>query len=247
MDCLILCAGYATRLYPLTENMPKPLLEIKGKTILDWIIDDIDTTRKIDRFILVSNHKFLSHFTDWASKKKIQTPIVILDDGTTCNENRLGAVSDIQLAISQLHVSSDLFVAAGDNVLDFSLRTLFSYFEQKQTTCVMRYTETDPEKLKRSGVAEVDATDLITNMEEKPSVPKGTSLIPPFYLYKKEDLPLIGQGIAEGCGIDAPGSFLAWLCKKRPIHAMKMPGNRYDIGNMQSYKLVQDTYTGVVK
>lgn len=245
MDCLILAAGYATRLYPLTEHMPKPLLEVCGKTILDWIVDDISESGKVNRFIIVSNHKFFTHFSDWAAKKDLPESIVVLDDGTTANENRLGAVADIQLAIDRLNLSDDLLVAAGDNVLDFSLKALLSYFEKKGTTCVMRYTETNPEKLKRAGVAEIDADDRIIHMEEKPEIPKGNSLIPPFYLYKKEDLPLIRKGIEAGCGIDAPGSFIAWLCQKRPIHALLMPGSRYDIGNLESYKQVQETYRGI--
>ncbi len=117
MKCLILAAGYATRLYPLTENFPKPLLEVKGKTILDWLVDDIDTCGLMDQYIIVSNHKFVDHFEQWAKEKKQN--IIVLDDGTSTNETRLGAVKDIQLAIDELKLDDDLLIIAGDNVTGF--------------------------------------------------------------------------------------------------------------------------------
>ena len=125
MKCLILAAGYATRLYPLTENFPKPLLEVKGKTILDWLVDDIDTSGLVDQYIVISNHKFVGHFEKWAAGKKQN--MAVLDDGTSTNETRLGAVKDIQFAIDKLKLDDDLLVIAGDNVLDFSLVEFIKY------------------------------------------------------------------------------------------------------------------------
>ena len=124
MKCLVLAAGYATRLYPLTENFPKPLLKVGDKTILDHLLDDIDKTKKINEYIIVSNHKFINHFNDWKNNKKLNSPITIIDDGTTSNETRLGAVADISLAINKLKIDEELMVIAGDNILDFSLSNL---------------------------------------------------------------------------------------------------------------------------
>ena len=138
MKCLILAAGYATRLYPLTENFPKPLLKVNEKTILDWLVDDIDTSGVIDEYVVISNHKYVQHFRDWA-KTKAQK-ISVVDDGTSTNETRLGAVKDIQFAIDQLKIDDDMLVIAGDNVLDFSLVKLIRYAEKKGTSCVMRST-----------------------------------------------------------------------------------------------------------
>lgn len=123
MKCLILAAGYATRLYPLTENFPKPLLKVGEKSILDWLVDDLVETTDIDEFVVISNHKFAQHFEDWKNNKKKVRPyeITVIDDGTSTNETRLGAVKDIQLAVEMLNISDDLLVMAGDNVLDFSL------------------------------------------------------------------------------------------------------------------------------
>lgn len=243
MKCLILAAGYATRLYPLTENFPKPLLKVGDKTILDWLVDDIDTSGEVDEYIVISNHKFAAHFEKWAAKKPQK--ITVVDDGTSTNETRLGAVKDIQFAIEKCNIDSDVLVIAGDNVLDFSFTKFITYAKQKQTSCIMRYFEKDEKKLQRGGVVCVDENDKITAMEEKPSSPKSNWACPPFYYYTKEDTRLVKKGIEAGCGTDAPGSYIAWLCKETDVHAMEMPGSRYDIGNLESYEKVQKEYKGI--
>ncbi len=245
MKCLILAAGYATRLYPLTENFPKPLLKVGEKTILDWLVDDIDTAGLVDEYVVISNHRFASHFEDWA-KTKAQK-ITVVDDGTESNETRLGAVRDIQFAIEQLGIDDELLVIAGDNVLDFSLTGFVKYAKQKGTSCIMRYYEGDGKKLTKCGVAQVDESDLVLSLEEKPAQPRSNWCCPPFYFYTREDARLVKEGIAAGCGVDAPGSYIAWLCSRTPVHAMEMPGRRYDIGNLESYAAVQKEYRGITR
>ena len=245
MKCLILAAGYATRLYPLTENFPKPLLPVGEKTILDWLTDDIDTLGLVDEYVVISNHKYAPHFETWAAAKPQR--ITVIDDGTSTNETRLGAVKDIQFAIDTLGLNDELLVIAGDNVLDFSLTRFIAYAKEKQTTCIMRYFEPDAARLKKCGVAEVDETDLVLSLEEKPAEPKSHWCTPPFYFYTREDARRIQDGIAQGCGTDAPGSFVAWLCERSPVHSMEMPGSRYDIGNLESYRHVQETYKGITR
>lgn len=245
MKCLILAAGYATRLYPLTENFPKPLLEIKGKTILDWLVDDIDTLGAIDEYVVISNHRFARYFEAWAKTKPMK--ITVVDDGTSTNETRLGAVCDIQYAIDKLGLDDDMLVIAGDNVLDFSLTRFIAYAKEKKTSCVMRYYEPSERKLRGCGVVTIDDKDLILNMTEKSPNPATHWCCPPFYFYTREDAKLVKTGIEAGCGTDAPGSFIAWLCKKTKVHAMEMPGRRYDIGNLESYEQVQKEYKGITK
>ncbi len=243
MKCLILAAGYATRLYPLTENYPKPLLKVGEKTILDWLIDDIDSSGLVDEYIVISNHKFAHHFEAWAAEKSQN--ITVVDDMTESNETRLGAVRDIQFAIDSRSLDDDMLVIAGDNVLDFSLTEFVRYARLKGTSCIMRYYEADERRLSKSGIVTVDENDLITSMEEKPAEPKSHWCCPPFYYYTREDARLVEKGIASGCGIDAPGSYTAWLCTKTAVHAMEMPGRRYDIGNLESYAKVQEEYKGI--
>ena len=245
MKCLILAAGYATRLYPLTENFPKPLLKVQDKTILDWLVDDIDGAGLVDEYIVISNHKFARHFQEWAAGKRQK--ITVVDDGTSTNETRLGAVCDIRFAVDSLGLTGDMLVIAGDNVLDFSLQHFVRYADRKQTSCVMRFEEPSEERLHKCGVLEIDDSDRIMSMEEKPARPKSHWVCPPFYYYTAEDAARIPAAIADGCGTDAPGSFIAWLCRHTAVYAMEMPGRLYDIGNLQSYEEVQQQYPGIVK
>ena len=244
MKCLILAAGYATRLYPLTENFPKPLLDVNGKPILDWLVDDIDSLGEVDEYVVISNHKFAHHFDAWAEGKAQK--ITVVDDGTDTNETRLGAVCDIQFAIEKLSLDDDMLVIAGDNVLDFSLTKFIEYARAKNSSCIMRYYEPELKKLQKSGVVTVDESDLVLGMTEKSPTPASNWCCPPFYFYTKADARLVKEGIAEGCGTDAPGSYIAWLCKKTAVHAMEMPGKRYDIGSLESYEQVKKDYKGIV-
>ena len=243
MKCLILAAGYATRLYPLTENFPKPLLKVGEKTILDWLVDDIDTAGTVDEYVVISNHKFAHHFDEWAKTKSQK--ITVVDDGTDSNETRLGAVKDIQFAIDSLGLVDDMLVIAGDNVLDFSLTKFIEYAQKKGSSCIMRYYEPDFNKLLKCGVVTIDEEDNILDMTEKSPEPATNWCCPPFYYYTKEDARLVSKGIESGCATDAPGSYIAWLCKQTSVFAMEMPGKRYDIGNLESYEKVKKEYKGI--
>ena len=245
MKCLILAAGYATRLYPLTENFPKPLLAIRDKTILDWLVDDIDASKEVDEYVVISNHKYAHYFEDWAKAK--EQKVTVIDDGTYSNETRLGAVNDIQFAIETLGIDDDMLVIAGDNVLDFSLNKFISYAKKKQSSCIMRYYEPEEKKLLKSGVVDIDASDRVISMTEKSPAPATHWCCPPFYYYTKEDARLVKSGIESGCGTDAPGSYIAWLCTQTTVHAMEMPGKRYDIGDLVSYENVKTTYIGIAE
>lgn len=242
MKMIILAAGYATRLYPLTENFPKPLLKVGEKTILDWLVDDVEISGKIDEYVVISNHKFVSHFEKWAASKPMN--ITVVDDGTSTNETRLGAVVDIQFALSTCG-TDDCLVIAGDNVLDFSLTKFINYAITKNASCCMRHFEAELKKLQKTGVLSIDEQDRVLEMAEKPQEPKSNWACPPFYFYKAADISRIEEALKDGCGKDAPGSLIAWLCKKAPVYAFEMPGRRYDIGDMQSYENVKKEYNGI--
>ena len=232
MKCIILAAGYATRLYPLTEIFPKPLLEVGDKPILDWLIEDLDSV--IEEFIVVTNHKFYNHFINWSKGKRV----IVLDDGTTCNEKRLGAVNDIKLAVDCLNPKEDCMVMAGDNMLDFSLKGFVEFFKEKSSSCVMCHEENKLEALQKTAVITIDDNNLITSYEEKPKEPKGNLAVPPFYIYRASDLRRISEALDNGCAYDAPGSFASWLSKQTNMYAYRMPGKRYDIGDLNSYKKI---------
>ncbi|MBQ4562326.1 MAG: nucleotidyltransferase family protein [Clostridia bacterium] len=240
MKCLILAAGYATRLYPLTENFPKPLLTVGDKTILDWLIEDIDRSGMIDEYIVISNGKFAEHFEKWAPER-----VRVVNDNTFTNETRLGAVKDIKFALDTLGIDDEIMVIAGDNLLDFSLCSFLEYYKEKKASSVMRFYEADENKLLKCGVVTVDENDRITEMTEKSPTPATHWVCPPFYIYTREDAARIGEALEDGCGYDAPGSLVSWLCKKSAVYAMEMPGKRYDIGNLESYEKVKAEYKGI--
>ncbi len=233
MICILLCAGYATRMYPLTENFPKPLLTIKGKTIIDYLIDDLENNSSISKYIIVSNHKFINHFNEWKFTRKEN--ILVLDDGSTCNENRLGAVKDIWFAIEKENVNDDIIVLAGDNLLDFSLKGFIDFSKEKESNAVMRYYEGEKNRLQRTGVAVIDDNEKILEMAEKPQEPKSNWAIPPFYIFTKESLVEIKNGIDSGCKVDAPGGFIEWFSNRNDVYAYLMPGKRIDVGNLEDY------------
>lgn len=243
MTGIILAAGYATRMYPLTLNFPKPLLEVGGKKIIDHLLEDGERSG-IERFIVVSNHKFISLFREWAEGKE---NVMVLDDGSVDNEHRIGAVKDIEFAIEKAGIDDDTLILAGDNVLDFSLSSFIEYGKAKGTSCIMRHRETDRARLRKTGVVTIDQDDLVLSMEEKPKEPKSEWAVPPFYYYVKEDLPLIKEGIENGCGTDAPGSFVSYLAERRPVHAFLMPGKRFDVGSIEGYEKIRKEYKGIEK
>ena len=281
MKTIVIAAGYATRLYPLTENFPKPLLEIGKSTILDRLLDDIDTIPEIEEHIVVTNGKFAEIFREWAGgrdfstrpdglgrndtaavissggeaggyvissdgeagvEKSITKPIHIINDGTFTNETRLGAVRDLILALETFNVDDDILVVAADNILDFSLRGFVEAFRQRGTSMLMCYHEPELYKLQRTGVIEVDDNFRVLAMQEKPQEPKSHWAVPPFYIYRKEDLPLIRSAIQNGCGADAPGNLAHYLVDKTTVHAWPMPAGRFDIGSLDTYQEAKQKY-----
>ena len=247
MICIVLAAGYATRLYPLTENFPKPLLDVGGKPILDHLLNDIDKQADIKGIVVISNHKFISHFEKWKNERSFKNPITVLDDGSTDNDDRLGAVRDIEFAVRELDIKDDLLVIAGDNVVDFSFGEFIDFARKKDTSCVMCHEEHNIDKLRKTAVITKTDDNLITSYEEKPYDPKGSLAVPPFYFYKNKDAGRIGEAILNGCGTDAPGSFAAWLSRQTEVYAWDMSGKRYDIGDMESYRAVQRIFGKKVK
>ena len=161
MKCLILAAGYATRLYPLTKDTPKPLLEIAGKSILERLLDKISVIDKIDHVYVVTNSRFAHAFNDWVGSYQYSKPITVIDDGTTSNENRLGAIGDIQYVLDQTGIADDLMILAGDNLFDFDLREFEQFFQEKNADVITAYEISDIELQRRVGIVELDSSAKI--------------------------------------------------------------------------------------
>jgi glucose-1-phosphate thymidylyltransferase len=234
MKNIVIAAGYATRLGELTKNFPKPLLEIGNSTILGRMLDDIDTIDEINEHIIVTNHKFAPIFEKWASEQRYSKPVTIIDDGSTTNDNRLGAVCDLLLAIDG--ENDDLLVVAADNLLFFSFQEFVDFAREKDTSCIMCHEQPSIEKLQRTGVVELDADNRVLGMEEKPQVPKSHWAVPPFYIYMKKDLELIRHSVENGCGKDAPGNLAHYMVEHTTMHAWPMSAGRFDIGSLDTYE-----------
>jgi len=244
MKGVILAAGYATRMYPLTEHTPKSLLPVAGVPVIDYIMAKIVQVEEIDRVYLISNAKFFEQFRDWLDRRDWPKPIEIINDGSTRNENRRGAIGDLGLAIEEAGIDDDVLVLAGDNLFEFSLCDFVSFFDEKgRSAAVTIREEHDPERLRRVGVAEVDEDWCVLSFTEKPEQPRSNYGSPAFYIYGREVLPMVRQYVDEGNNPDAPGNLIAWLHSRRPVYGFLFREMRYDIGNMETYREVDRIYT----
>jgi len=243
MKAIILAAGYATRLYPLTLNQPKALLPIAGKPIIDYIVDQIETIDVIDELIVISNEKFFPHFSQWSNKRESRLDITILNDKTTDDSNKLGAVGDIQFAIDELKIDDEILVMAGDNIFTFALKDFYDEYKAKDTDMILVKEINEIEELRRMANVSLDADGKVTDMEEKPQNPKSNIAAFASYIYKKDTVKMIKQYLDEGNNPDAPGFFPSWLYKQKAVHAYKFEGECYDIGTPKSYKEVDEIFS----
>lgn len=242
MKAIILAAGYATRLYPLTENQPKALLPIAGKPILDYIVDQIETISEIDSVIIVSNKKFYEHFLNWKANRKSRLDITVLNDNTTEDGSKLGAVGDINFAIEKENVKEDALILAGDNIFTFKLKDFIDFYKEKNTDLITVKELDSIADLKRMGNALLDEKGKVLSMVEKPENPPSNTAVYAVYLYKKETLPIVKEYLDEGQNPDAPGFFPSWLYKKKDLYAYIFNGECYDIGTPESYKKVNEIF-----
>ena len=228
MKALILAAGYATRLRPLTDSFPKMLLPLAERPMLDYLLDRIREVDEIDEIHLVTNAQFAPAFRDWAPED-----VTVHDDGTTSNEDRLGAIGDIAFTIERagLH-GEDLFVVAGDNLIGYSLPEYVAFWRDKGGSAIAVYEVEDRSLLPQYGVVELDDDDRVVGLEEKPSEPKSNLAATAAYLYRGADLELLSKYLEEGNAPDAPGNFAVWLHTRAPLYGYRFSGEWHDIGDL---------------
>jgi len=222
MKALILAAGYATRLRPLTDSTPKQLLPVGGRPMVDWILDRIEET-SAEEIHLVTNALFAEDFARWAEGKDV----VVHNDATTSNEDRLGAIGDIRF----VGLDDDLLVIAGDNLFDYSLDDYEAYWRARDGSCIAVFDVGDPELAKQYGIVDVDENDRVTDFIEKPENPATTLCATATYFYEREHVRLIATYLAEGNPPDQPGNYVAWLHRRAPVYAYRFEGDWYDIGD----------------
>jgi len=242
MKAIILAAGYATRLYPLTENMPKALLEIGKRPIIDYIVDEINSVSEVSDIYVITNHKFADNFFEWAKKASSRVPITVIDDGTLTEGTRLGAIGDIKYVIDERKIDDDIMVIAGDNYFTYSLRDYHNFYKEKNsdTICVKPFS--DRSELSRFGIALISEEGRVLNIEEKPENPKSNLVVYAAYMYQKDTVPLFETYLKEGNNPDAPGHFVVWLYDKKPVYAYSFSEECYDIGTLESYEAVKSLF-----
>ncbi len=243
MKCILLCAGYATRLFPLTENFPKALLEVGGRAILDYTLDKVNEIDEIDEIYLVTNAKYTPHFEKWASEKNNIKPIKVFNDGTTNNDDRLGAIGDIEFVLESANVNDDILVLATDNLFEFKLLDFYNFYKTKNAPCVCVREEQDINLLKRVGVAKLDDEMKIVDFVEKPAEPQSKYAVYAEYIYPRAVLPEIKKYLEEGNSCDAPGNLVAYMYKKTPTYAYAFKGTCFDIGTHDALAEVNELYS----
>jgi glucose-1-phosphate thymidylyltransferase len=237
MKLIVLAAGYATRLYPLTLNQPKPLLPVAGKPMLEHVIDNIATIRAIEHAYVVTNQKFVSHFENWAkgySHPELNFTFTIVNDHSTDDSNKLGAIGDMHLVLTKYDINDDVIVIGGDNLFSHDLGGFGDYVKEKNAPVTGVYDVGDLEQIKKYNSIETDENNRITYFEEKPQVPKSTLTGIALYYYPRSVLPLIHQYIAEGNNPDQPGRLVQWLYPRVPFYVWKVPGLWYDVGSIET-------------
>ena len=238
MNALILAAGYGTRLKPYTDETAKPLLPVAGKPLIERCIDWVAASDKVEQVLVVCNQRYWHNFQQWRRGLSSPLALTLINDGSTTNENRLGAIRDIELVIERQAVDGDLLVMAADNIFTFPLADFARFFEAKQTPVITAHVLGDPEKLKRTGVVQLDAHDRVIDFEEKPASPKSNLGVPPLYIYPRRSLGRFRQYLANPVNPDAPGHFIAWLHKREAVHAFRFEGDRYAVDDAASYEWV---------
>ena len=228
MKALILAAGYATRLRPLTDSFPKMLLPLADRPMLDYLLDRIREVGEVDEIHLVTNAQFAPLFRDWAPDD-----VTVHDDGTTSNEDRLGAIGDIAFTIERAGLEGeDLLVVAGDNLIGYSLPDFVSFWRSKGGSAIAVYQLGDRSLLRNYGVVELDESERVIGFEEKPNDPRSDLAATASYLYRADDVELLPRYLAEGNAPDAPGNFAAWLFERAPLYGYRFSGEWHDIGDL---------------
>ncbi|MBS3096402.1 nucleotidyltransferase family protein [Candidatus Woesearchaeota archaeon] len=241
IDAIVLAAGYATRLYPLTENTPKPLLNIAGKPIIEHIIKKLEQINLINKIYVVTNDKFEQHFRKWLSNFNAEKPIEIINDRTKSNEGRLGALGDIHYTINLKNINSEIVVIAGDNIFEDSLADAVNFFKKRKSSVIVLHDVKDFELARNYGIVEV-SSNIVVNFEEKPTSPKSTLASTGIYLFPKKTISLIKKYIAQGNNPDKTGSFIEWLHKRDVVYSYITDKGWYDIGSVEQLEKADKKY-----
>lgn len=243
MKAIILAAGYATRLYPLTLDKPKPLLTVGQKTITDRLMEKMERAGEIDKTYVVTNQKFSRHFSDWATASNYKKPIEVINDCTLTNETRLGAVGDMELVVKKGAIKDDLLVVGGDNLFEFRLNDFIKFAQSKGGNAVALFDVGDINEAKKYGVVSLDKNNKAVEFKEKPKKPESTLAAMCLYYFPKEKLHLLRTYLDTGKNKDQPGNYISWLTYNDTVYGYKVEGEWFDIGDKKLLKEADELYT----
>jgi glucose-1-phosphate thymidylyltransferase len=231
VKAVVLAGGYATRLYPLTRDRPKHLLEVGGRPIIELLLERLPLD-ELDAVYVVTNAKFAERFREWSAS--YPADVVVLNDGTTSEDDRLGAIGDLQLAIESEGLDDDLIVAAGDSIFTDRLDDFARFGQERDAAAIAVYDIGDLEEMKRLSSIGVDEDSRLVTFEEKPANPGSTLAGIALYFYPRAVLPLVGRYLSEGNNPDQPGRLIGWLYERTPVYAWRVPGQWFDIGTPET-------------
>ncbi|HEY8228311.1 MAG TPA: nucleotidyltransferase family protein [Pyrinomonadaceae bacterium] len=246
MKLIILAAGYATRLYPLTLNQPKPLLPVAGKPMIEHVIDNLATIPYIDHAYVVTNAKFVDHFKAWSEHYRhpeLRFKFTIVNDGSTDDSNKLGAIGDMHLVMTKQNLTDDTIVVGGDNLFSHDLSGFGEYSQTKNAPVTGVYDVGNLEEIKKYNAIEIDDAGRIVFFEEKPAHPKSTLTGIALYYYPTSSLPLIHQYIQEGNNPDQPGRLVQWMYERVPFYTWKVPGIWFDVGSKETLEEANEVFS----
>ena len=250
MKLIILAAGYATRLYPLTLTQPKPLLTVAGKPMLEHVIDNLRTCLHIDHAYIVTNAKFADHFQAWSDsydRPEFHFRFTTINDGSTDDSNKLGAIGDMHLVLTKHDIDDDIMVVGGDNLFSEDLVLFGEFCKDKNAPVLAVYDVGDLEEIKKYNSIEIDGEGRITFFEEKPAQPKSTLTGIALYFYPRSTLPLIKQYIAEGNNPDQPGRLVQWMYSRTPFYTWTVPGLWFDVGSKETLEEANRVFSELKK
>lgn len=243
MKCIVLCAGFGKRLYPLTENKAKSLLEIQdGKPLINYIVEKVNRVKEIDEIHIITNNRFYNDFEKWSQDLNNPKKIILCNDKANDANERLGAVGDIMYAINMGNIDDDILIIAGDNLFDYSLRELVRYYHDKKAPVVASERIFDNEILKRTGIVEINENNKVISFKEKPAKPKSNIVAFATYIFPKETIPYLKAFLEEGNRTHSPGYFIEYLYKLTSTYSYFYNGKCYSIATPEALLEVKNIY-----
>ncbi len=234
MKALILAAGYGTRLYPLTLDRPKPLIKVGGKPIMERLLSKIENLKDCDEVYIVTNDKFYDLIVNWVRGKEFPFSIKVINDHTTSDDDRLGAIGDINLVLGREKPQDDVLIMAGDNLFEFDISDFVNFAMEKERLSIALYDVKDKELAKRYGIVSIDDNNKVSEFYEKPEEPKSTLASTGIYYLPAGKLPLMGEYMRTDLVKDQPGNFVKWVSEKDEVYGFVFDEGWYDIGDKKS-------------